>query len=270
MLPSSRLFSRAATLAANHRSSASHHIQSRIFTASHPRSIFNAHQRTLFPAASQASSIVRWSTTHATHSSSSSSSPAQEQQPSKKACCPSTLKKSASATTTDSTTTTATPHHVKSTLPASSLQFWSDPTTWKVASTNTFRCLVGCTAGDMSMLFYLQSQHPEMSPGLVMAAAMTSGVLTSITLETVILRFSRASNMSWPAAFKTATGMSLISMLTMEAVENAVDYHLMGWNNIDLTSPLFWQAIGLSAFAGWSAPLPFNYWRLKKLGKSCH
>ncbi|KAG0243538.1 hypothetical protein BGX31_010592 [Mortierella sp. GBA43] len=55
-----------------------------------------------------------------------------------------------------------------------------------------------------------------------MGLAMTSGIMTSIGLETVLLRFSKASNMSWRAAFKTATGMSLISMLTMEAVENGM------------------------------------------------
>ncbi|KAF9979844.1 hypothetical protein BGZ65_005922 [Modicella reniformis] len=157
-----------------------------------------------------------------------------------------------------------------SNLPISSLQFWSDPKTWNTASVNTFRCLVGCTIGDMSMLFYLQSVHPTLSPGIAMGLAMTSGVLTSISLETILLRFSKASNMSWRAAFKTATGMSLISMLTMEAVENAVDYHLMGWGNVNIMDPLFWKAIGWSALAGWSAPLPFNYWNLRRHGKSCH
>ncbi|KAG0367691.1 hypothetical protein BGZ54_003443 [Gamsiella multidivaricata] len=122
----------------------------------------------------------------------------------------------------------------------------------------------------MSMLFYLQSAHPALSPGIAMGLAMTSGILTSISLETVLLRWSKASNMSWKAAFKTATGMSLISMLTMEAVENAVDYHLMGWGNVDIGNPVFWQAVGWSALAGWSAPLPFNYWNLKRHGKSCH
>ncbi|KAF9961212.1 hypothetical protein BGZ70_008339 [Mortierella alpina] len=164
--------------------------------------------------------------------------------------------------------------HSKSTtasaLPVTSGLFWSDPTTWKTASTNTFRCLIGCTAGDMSMLFYLQSFHPTLSPGIAMAMAMASGITTSIALETVLLRFSKSSRMPWRAAFKTATGMSLISMLTMEAVENAVDIHLMGWGNVNMQDPLFWKAIGISALAGWSAPLPFNYWNLKRHGKSCH
>ncbi|KAF8974992.1 hypothetical protein BGZ46_009525 [Entomortierella lignicola] len=122
----------------------------------------------------------------------------------------------------------------------------------------------------MSMLFYLQSAHPTLTPAIVMGIAMGSGILTSISLETIVLRFSKASRMTWEAAFKTATGMSLISMLTMEAVENGVDYHLMGWGNVNVADPAFWTATGLSALAGWSAPLPFNYWNLKRHGKSCH
>ncbi|KAF9428566.1 hypothetical protein BGZ94_001911 [Podila epigama] len=235
---------------AKHRMSAPSHSTLHQFT-----NRFLVQSKSSSPA--QGASLVRWTTTH-TKAPVTSDNNDQESSSKSKPCCAS--KKQATANTS----------RPKSSLPISSLQFWSDPTTWKVASVNTFRCLIGCTAGDMSMLFYLQSQHPDMSPGLVMAAAMTSGVLTSITLETVLLRFSRASAMSWRAAFKTATGMSLISMLTMEAVENAVDWHLMGWGNIDIHNPLFWQAIGWSALAGWSAPLPFNYWNLKRHGKSCH
>ncbi|KAG0049762.1 hypothetical protein BGZ83_005410 [Gryganskiella cystojenkinii] len=157
-----------------------------------------------------------------------------------------------------------------SALSAGALQFWSDPKTWKIASTNTFRCLIGCTLGDLSMLFYLQTYHPALSPPLAMGLAMTSGILTSITLETLILRYSSKVRMPWSSAFKTATGMSMISMLTMEAVENGVDYHLMGWGNVNISDPMFWNAIGWSALAGWSTPLPFNYWNLKRHGKSCH
>ncbi|KAI8353568.1 hypothetical protein B0O80DRAFT_452524 [Mortierella sp. GBAus27b] len=186
----------------------------------------------------------------------------------KKPCCHS----KSSSSHPVSTSVSSAGHATKNTsnLAITSLQFWSDPKTWGTASVNTFRCLVGCTLGDMSMLFYLQSAHPTLSPGIAMGLAMTSGIMTSIGLETVLLRFSKASNMSWRAAFKTATGMSLISMLTMEAVENGVDYHLMGWGNVDVSNPLFWKAIAWSALAGWSAPLPFNYWNLKRHGKSCH
>lgn len=87
-------------------------------------------------------------------------------------------------------------------------------------------------------------------------------------LETVLLRVGR-DKLSWPAAVKTAAGMSLISMVTMELAENMVDYHLTG-GLVQLDSPGFWGAALLSISAGFIAPLPYNYARLRRYGKSCH
>lgn len=87
-------------------------------------------------------------------------------------------------------------------------------------------------------------------------------------LETVLLRVGR-DNLSWGAAAKTAAGMSFVSMLGMETVQNLVDYHLTS-GVVALNDPAFWAAAAASAAAGFLAPLPYNYTRLKKYGKSCH
>ncbi len=87
-------------------------------------------------------------------------------------------------------------------------------------------------------------------------------------LETVLLRMGR-DGLSWPAAAKTAAGMSLISMVTMEMAENAVDYYLTG-GAVAFDSPTFWLAAVVSIGAGFLAPLPYNYVRLRKFGKACH
>lgn len=97
---------------------------------------------------------------------------------------------------------------------------------------------------------------------------MASGIATSLALETVLLRKGR-DNLSWPLAAKTAAGMSLISMLTMELAENVVDYHLTG-GQIAVDSPTFWLAGAVAMLAGFLSPLPYNYMRLKKYGKACH
>lgn len=87
-------------------------------------------------------------------------------------------------------------------------------------------------------------------------------------LETVLLRMGR-DKLSWPDAAKTAAGMSFISMITMEAAQNAVDYHLTG-GAVAFDSPAFWAAAALSMTAGYLTPLPYNYIRLRKYGKACH
>ncbi|KAM0490232.1 hypothetical protein ACHAP8_011769 [Fusarium lateritium] len=149
-----------------------------------------------------------------------------------------------------------------------STEFWSSRAVWKRASVNTTRCLIGCTVGDFSAMWLLQAYYPELSMGIVMPISMASGISTSILLETVMLRVGRDS-LTWLTAMKTAIGMSFISMLTMEAAENAVDYYLTG-GKVALDDPSFWIAALVSIAAGFLAPLPYNYARLRKYGKACH
>ena len=73
----------------------------------------------------------------------------------------------------------------------------------------------------------------------------------------------------WPMAVRMAMGMSMVSMLAMEAAENLVDYHLTG-GVVDVGDPKFWMAAAVSMTAGYLAPLPYNYLRLRKYGKACH
>jgi hypothetical protein len=92
-----------------------------------------------------------------------------------------------------------------------------------------------------------------------MSLAIINGLITSIMLETFIL--SRQMNL--PEAFKTAIGMSFISMIAMELAMNAVDVVLAG-------GVLVWWVIPIMLVVGFLTPLPYNYFRLKKYDLSCH
>jgi NADH:ubiquinone oxidoreductase subunit H len=70
--------------------------------------------------------------------------------------------------------------------------------------------------------------------------------------------------MALKEAFRVAIGMSLISMISMEAAMNAVDLVLTGG------AMLNWWVIPIMLIAGFLTPWPYNYWRLKKYGVSCH
>jgi len=137
---------------------------------------------------------------------------------------------------------------------------WRCPHTWRSAAVNTAWCLLGCSIGDFGTILAFQTWAPETAPLLVMALAIVAGLLTSIALETGLL----ARSMQLGMAFKTAVGMSMISMLAMEIAMNATDYMIVG------KAALTWYSIGPSLLAGFLAPLPYNYWRLKKYGKACH
>ena len=97
---------------------------------------------------------------------------------------------------------------------------------------------------------------------------VASGVTTSLLLETTLLRYGR-DHLPWVAAARTAAGMSMISMLTMELAQNLVDYYLTG-GVVQFDSPGFWIAALVSMSAGLLAPLPYNYHRLKKYSRACH
>lgn len=157
--------------------------------------------------------------------------------------------------------------HTTTQLGMMNLLFWKDPSSWKRAGKNTLNCLIGCSIGDFSMLFYLQHYHPDMSMWLVMVFAMSAGLLTSITLETILLKLREGFN--WPRALKVAFSMSFISMLAMELTENLVNIALTG-GEVSAQSLWFWIALLLSLTAGFLVPLPYNYYQLAKHGKACH
>ena len=137
---------------------------------------------------------------------------------------------------------------------------WRCNHTWRRASINTLWCLVGCSIGDMGTILFFQLTGIPWPTLAIMTLAIANGLMTSIALETVIL----ARQMNLRLAFKTACGMSLISMIAMEAAMNTVDVAITGGAKLTLwILPIMW-------LAGFLAPLPYNYWRLKALGKACH
>jgi hypothetical protein len=92
-----------------------------------------------------------------------------------------------------------------------------------------------------------------------MTIAIVNGILTSILLETLLLLRS----MNFNDAIKTAIGMSLISMVSMELAMNITDIVLEGSLIISLSS------IIPVLIVGFVVPWPYNYWRLIKYNKGC-
>ncbi len=138
---------------------------------------------------------------------------------------------------------------------------WSCKHTWKRSAKNTAWCVLGCAIGDFGTILYFQlTQIPFPVLG-IMILAIINGLITSIILETIILM---SQNFSFVNAFKTACGMSLISMISMEIMMNLTDYVLTGG------AILTWWVIPIMLIVGFLTPWPYNYWRLKKFGMACH
>jgi copper chaperone CopZ len=145
--------------------------------------------------------------------------------------------------------------------------FWQDGSVWKRASFNTLNCLIGCSLGDFGMIIYLQAYHPEVSMTAQMVLAILAGLTTSVLFETTLLRLRE--KFSWSAALRTAFSMSFISMVAMEVVMNATDFMLTG-GKAAFGNPMYWTALVVAMVAGFLAPLPYNYYKLKKYNKACH
>jgi len=137
---------------------------------------------------------------------------------------------------------------------------WRCRGTWRRASKNTAWCLLGCSIGDFGTIAFFQFTATPWPTLAIMTLAIVNGLLTSIMLETAILW----RQMGPRTAFRTAVGMSLISMIGMEAAMNATDVVLTGG------ALLTWWVIPVMLAVGFVTPLPYNYWRLKALGKACH
>ena len=137
---------------------------------------------------------------------------------------------------------------------------WTCKSTWKRSSYNTMWCLIGCSIGDFGTILFFQFSSFDIATVIIMSLAIINGLITSILLETAIL----TRQMQFIEAFKTAIGMSLISMLMMEISMNSLDWMIMGGAKLNLF------IIPFMLFVGFITPLPYNYWRLKKYGKDCH
>ena len=143
----------------------------------------------------------------------------------------------------------------------SSTFHWACKHTWKRSAKNTGWCLLGCAIGDFGTILFFQLTKIPFTLLGIMILAIINGLITSIILETIILI---RQGFSFNGAVKTASGMSLISMLSMEIMMNSTDYILTGG------AILTWWVVPIMLIVGFLTPWPYNYWRLKKFGINCH
>ena len=155
---------------------------------------------------------------------------------------------------------------------------WRDGTTWKQSANNTKWCLIGCSIGEFGTLAAYQYYgiHHHLSWDLInpnsssfdlfiiflFLLPLINGLATSVMLETAILV---RGQMDFKNALSTAFGMSFISMLMMEIAMETTDLIYTG-GQLGLDP----RAIIPMLVVGFLTPWPYNYWRLKKYGVSCH
>ena len=148
---------------------------------------------------------------------------------------------------------------IKNQKPSSNFH-WKCKHTWRRSAKNTAWCLLGCSIGDFGTILFFQLTGIPWPTLSIMILAIINGIITSIIIETIVL----SRQMIISKAVKTAIGMSLISMISMEVAMNTVDWIIMGG------AKLTWWVIPLMLLAGFLTPWPYNYYRLKKYNIACH
>ena len=148
---------------------------------------------------------------------------------------------------------------IKNQKPSSNFH-WKCKHTWRRSAKNTAWCLLGCSIGDFGTILFFQLTGIPWPTLSIMILAIINGIITSIVLETIVL----SRQMIISKAFKTAIGMSLISMVSMEVAMNTVDWIIMDG------AKLTWWVIPMMLLAGFLTPWPYNYYRLKKYNIACH
>jgi len=138
---------------------------------------------------------------------------------------------------------------------------WNCKHTWGRSAKNTGWCVLGCSIGDFGTILFFQLTAIPFPVLAIMILAIINGLITSIALETFILI---RQQFSFTNALKTACGMSLVSMLSMEIAMNTTDYILTGG------AMLTWWVVPIMLTVGFLTPWPYNYYRLKKFNQACH
>ena len=126
---------------------------------------------------------------------------------------------------------------------------WSCKHTWKRSAKNTMWCVIGCSIGDFGTILFFQLTQIPFPILAIMILAIINGLITSIILETIILV---KQGFSFNGALKTASGMSLISMLSMEIMMNSTDYILTGG------AILTWWVVPIMLIVGFLTPWPWS------------
>ena len=131
--------------------------------------------------------------------------------------------------------------------------------TFMLASSATFHCLIGCGVGEVV--------------GMIIATYLGMNNLRSIVLS-VILGFVAGlmlgilplikSQFTFVKAIKTVIVAEGLSITVMEAFEVLTQVMIPGVMEAHLISPIFWIGMILSLMVGFIAALPVNYIMIKQ------
>ena len=144
---------------------------------------------------------------------------------------------------------------------------WLDKQIWKQCFVSTFICLTGCSIGAMGSAFYFINYNWP----FVLLISLIAGLITCMIFMIIWNMMFR--QMNFKNSFESSYKMSIVSMLIMILSENCIIIFIVpnfSSHQMHMNKVYDFGIMPLAMSLGFLLSLPYNYYQLQKIGKTCH
>src|SRR5215212_6133278 len=127
-----------------------------------------------------------------------------------------------------------------------------------VAYTATVHCLTGCAIGEVLGLVIATALGWHDVPSIVLAVLLAFMFGYGLTMRPLVL-----GGMAFGSAVRVALAADTVSIVVMEAVDNAFVLAVPGAMAAGLADGLFWGSLGASLAAAFLVAWPINRWLIR-------
>jgi len=125
----------------------------------------------------------------------------------------------------------------------------------RVALQATTHCLTGCAIGEVGGLVVSSLLNLAVAPSIVLSIVLSFVFGYGLTMRPLL-----GSGMALGRAFRIAIASDTVSLVAMEATDNAIVLAVPGAMTAGLLDLLFWGSLALSLAIAFVVALPVNRW----------
>ncbi|HEX8024899.1 MAG TPA: DUF4396 domain-containing protein [Candidatus Limnocylindrales bacterium] len=123
----------------------------------------------------------------------------------------------------------------------------------------TVHCLTGCAIGEVAGLVLSNLLNLAVLPSIVVSIALSFVFGYGLTIRPLL-----AAAMPFRQAFRIAIASDTVSLVAMEATDNAIVLAVPGAMTANLNDLLFWASLALSLVVAFAVALPINRWLIDR------
>jgi uncharacterized protein DUF4396 len=123
----------------------------------------------------------------------------------------------------------------------------------------TVHCLTGCAIGEVSGLVVSNLLSLAVAPSIALSIVLSFVFGYGLTMRPLL-----GSGLALGQAFRIAIASDTVSLVAMEATDNAVVLLVPGAMAANLTDLLFWASLALSLVVAFAVAFPINRWLIDR------